>query len=246
MRPRSQGWKEGSAADIHARILKKPCCRSELDRAIIYNVDVPAGTLSPDSDQRPQTSTPRYKKPFRDLVERGRVMRAYRKPKSKDARSESALHVFSDHSLVGCVIFERGRETERERETLLSEERKGLRCFARFFSPTRAPQLWGTTVRRVFETYFVNSRPPRCLSSTSASPLLLLFDIKNRFNSIGRFAGKLAKLAPRLFFPEQKFRDHSLAFSSVLPPVMLLFGDRSSVHPAREERRGRGEKQRGR
>lgn len=154
--------------------------------------------------------------------------------------------MFSDHSLVSCVIFERGRETERERETILSEERKGLRCFARFFSPTRAPQLWGTAVRRVFETYFVNSRPPRCLSPTSASPLLLLFDIKNRFNSIGRFAGKLAKLAPRLFFPEQKFRDHSLAFSSVLPPVMLLFGDRSSVHPAREERRGRGEKQRGR
>lgn len=79
----SQGWKEGSVADIHARILKKPCCRGELDRAIIYNVDVPAGTLSPDSDQRPQTSTPRYKKPFRDLVERGRVMRAYRKPKEQ-------------------------------------------------------------------------------------------------------------------------------------------------------------------
>lgn len=241
MRPRSQGWKEGSAADIHARILKKPCCRGELDRAIIYNVDVPAGTLSPDSDQRPQTSTPRYKKPFRDLVERGRVMRAYRKPKSKDARSESALHVFSDHSLVGCVIFERGRETERERRYYPKRERG---CDV--LPASSHPRVLPNCGERVFETYFVNSRPPRCLSPTSASPLLLLFDIKNRFNSIGRFAGKLAKLAPRLFFPEQKFRDHSLAFSSVLPPAMLLFGDRSSVHPAREERRGRGEKQRGR
>lgn len=54
---------------------------------------------------------------------------------------------------------------------------------------------------------------------------------------------KLANLVAKLLlFPEQKFRDHSLAF----PPVLLLFGDRSSVYPATWREEGRGEKERGR
>lgn len=88
---------EGSSADIHLRILKKRAS-AELDRHNLRR-RCTERTLSRDSDQRQETSTPRYKKPFRDLpaevvTRTRRVMRDYRNRRQSREIRES-LHVFS-------------------------------------------------------------------------------------------------------------------------------------------------------
>lgn len=50
---------------------------------------------------------------------------------------------------------------------------------------------------------------------------LLLFDIKNRFDSmLRRQTCKACLVVTRFLLPEQKFRDHSLAFGS--PPCVVV------------------------
>lgn len=116
----------------YSRSKKKASCRGELDRAIIYNVDVPAGTLSRDSDHRLR---PRDTK-NRSEISSSRVMRAYRK------RTEQRREIRCACFLI-TLVSQRPWFSSREREMLMESIRSfslanlyGELCDI-FFSPTR-------------------------------------------------------------------------------------------------------------
>lgn len=99
---------EGSAADIpQLESWRNRVRRGELDRAIIYNVDVAAGER-----YRPILISGRRLRP-RDTKNRSEISSSNEglsKAKGAKTRDSSTLRAFSDHSLVSCVIFEIDRE----------------------------------------------------------------------------------------------------------------------------------------
>lgn len=74
----------------------------------------------------------------------------------------------------------RGMFSSHPRERGGKKERKNKNRFPNWIGT--AIKRWKVGGERVFETYFANSRPS--LFAANFRPLLLLFDIKNRFNSI--------------------------------------------------------------
>lgn len=126
LQPRSQGWKDPQQI-FALESWRNRVRRGELDRAIIYNVDVAAGER-----YRPILISGRRLRP-RDTKNRSEISSSNEglsKAKGAQTRDSSTLRAFSDHSLLSCVIF----EIDRERELMDSI------VYAKrdvFFSPTR-------------------------------------------------------------------------------------------------------------
>lgn len=106
LQPRSQGWKDPQQI-FALESWRNRVRRGELDRAIIYNVDVAAGER-----YRPILISGRRLRP-RDTKNRSEISSSNEglsKAKGAKTRDSSTLRAFSDHSLVSCVIFEIDRE----------------------------------------------------------------------------------------------------------------------------------------